>query len=114
VATHRVCGRRSGQTRGEELNYSSDVDVIFVYGEEGQVFKEPPRPGAAKDHGLANHQFFKRLAESFIAEVSRTTPDGSLFRIDLRLRPEGAPARWRARSGSYENFYAQWARPGNG
>ncbi len=99
-----------GKLGGEELNYSSDVDVIFVYGEEGQVFKEPPRPGAAKDHGLANHQFFKRLAESFIAEVSRTTPDGSLFRIDLRLRPEGSAGPLARSLGSYENFYAQWGQ----
>jgi glutamate-ammonia-ligase adenylyltransferase len=74
------------------------------------VFKEPPRPGAAKDHGLANHQFFKRLAESFIAEVSRTTPDGSLFRIDLRLRPEGSAGPLARSLGSYENFYAQWGQ----
>src|ERR1043166_1602671 len=67
-----------GKLGGQELNYSSDVDVIFVYSEEGSVSPV-----------MTNHQFFNRLAEAFIAEVTRVTPDGVLYRIDLRLRPEG-------------------------
>ena len=78
-----------GKLGGQELNYSSDVDVLFVYSEEGQVFKEPPGKGKPARAMMTNHQFFNRLAEAFIAEVSRMTPEGMLFRIDLRLRPEG-------------------------
>jgi glutamate-ammonia-ligase adenylyltransferase len=99
-----------GKLGGEELNYSSDVDVLFVYTEEGQVFKEPPGKSTARSHGLSNHQFFKRLAEAIVAEVSRLTPEGTLYRIDLRLRPDG-PAGPLARSlSSYENYYAQWGQ----
>jgi glutamate-ammonia-ligase adenylyltransferase len=68
-----------GKLGGQELNYSSDVDVMFVYSEEGNV-----------SPAMTNHQFFNRLAEAFIAEVGRMTTDGMLYRIDLRLRPEGA------------------------
>src|SRR5579883_2166848 len=78
-----------GKLGGQELNYSSDVDVIFVYSDEGQVFKEPPGRGKKTSGGLQNHQFFNRLAEQFIAEVSRMSAEGMLYRIDLRLRPEG-------------------------
>ena len=78
-----------GKLGGQELNYSSDVDVLFVYSEEGFAFKQPPSR-SEQGKGMTNHQFFNRLAEQFIAEVGRLTPEGMLYRIDLRLRPEGA------------------------
>lgn len=99
-----------GKLGGQELNYSSDVDVIFVYGDEGSLFKEPPRKGQLTGKGLTNHQFFLRLAEAFITEVSRLTPEGHLFRIDLRLRPEGKAGPLARSLASYENYYAQWGQ----
>jgi [glutamine synthetase] adenylyltransferase / [glutamine synthetase]-adenylyl-L-tyrosine phosphorylase len=107
----QFCVLGLGKLGGHELNYSSDVDVIFVYSDEGNVFKEPPRKGARlPESGLSNHQFFKRLAESFIAEVTRATVDGGLFRIDLRLRPEGDAGPLVRSLASYENYYAQWGQ----
>jgi [glutamine synthetase] adenylyltransferase / [glutamine synthetase]-adenylyl-L-tyrosine phosphorylase len=97
-----------GKLGGQELNYSSDVDVMFVYSEEGSVFKETP--GKQAQTGLTNHQFFTRLAESFIAEVGRLTADGMLYRIDLRLRPEGDAGPLVRSLASYENYYAQWGQ----
>ena len=99
-----------GKLGGQELNYSSDVDVIFVYAEEGQVFKQPPGRGKVSNAGLASHQYFNRLAEMFIAEVSRMTADGRLYRIDMRLRPEGDAGPLTRSLSSYENFYAQWGQ----
>ena len=99
-----------GKLGGQELNYSSDVDVLFVYGEEGSVFKEPPAVAAAPRPVLSNHQFFNRLAESFIGEVSRLTADGMLYRIDLRLRPEGDAGPLGRSLEGYENYYAQWGQ----
>jgi len=95
---------------GQELNYSSDVDVLFVYSEEGAVFREmPPRQNPA-GHFMTNHQFFKRLAEAMIAEITRQTAEGFLFRIDLRLRPEGDAGPLVRSLPSYENYYAQWGQ----
>ncbi|HSU57198.1 MAG TPA: hypothetical protein VLT36_24370 [Candidatus Dormibacteraeota bacterium] len=103
-----------GKLGGQELNYSSDVDVVFVYSEEGAVFKDPPKPnprGQLQNRpSLTNHQFFNRLAETFIAEVSRMAPEGMLFRIDLRLRPEGDTGPLSRSLSSYENYYAQWGQ----
>jgi [glutamine synthetase] adenylyltransferase / [glutamine synthetase]-adenylyl-L-tyrosine phosphorylase len=99
-----------GKLGGQELNYSSDVDVIFVYSEEGTVFKEPPRAGNTPGGTLTNHQFFTRLAEAFIAEVGRPAAEGILFRIDLRLRPEGNDGPLVRSLASYENYYAQWGQ----
>src|SRR5262249_16913977 len=70
-----------GKLGGQELNYSSDVDVVVIYSEEGSVFKEAPVRNKTPPHNLTSHQFFNRLTESFIAEVSRMTPEGMLYRI---------------------------------
>jgi glutamate-ammonia-ligase adenylyltransferase len=99
-----------GKLGGQELNYSSDVDVVLVYSEEGATFKEPPRRNENAGRGLNNHPFFLRLAESFISEVARLTPEGSLFRIDLRLRPEGKAGPLVRSLTSYETYYAQWGQ----
>jgi [glutamine synthetase] adenylyltransferase / [glutamine synthetase]-adenylyl-L-tyrosine phosphorylase len=99
-----------GKLGGQELNYSSDIDVVLVYSEEGALFKEPPRKAEPTGRGMSNHQFFLRLAEAFIGEVTRLAPEGSLFRIDLRLRPEGKAGPLARSMTSYENFYAQWGQ----
>jgi len=124
----QFCVLGMGKLGGQELNYSSDVDVLFVYSDEGSVFKPgsagvspasftqsrrdagAPRPGGSAKPVMSNHQFFARLAETFIAEVSRVTPDGALFRIDLRLRPEGDSGPLCRSLESYENYYAQWGQ----
>ncbi|HOW66307.1 MAG TPA: hypothetical protein P5186_23650 [Candidatus Paceibacterota bacterium] len=98
-----------GKLGGQELNYSSDVDVIFLYDDEGHVFKQPPGKTDA-GQGMSSHQFFARLAESVINEVSRVTQEGRLFRIDLRLRPEGKAGPLVRSLASYENYYAQWGQ----
>jgi [glutamine synthetase] adenylyltransferase / [glutamine synthetase]-adenylyl-L-tyrosine phosphorylase len=103
----KFCVLGMGKLGGQELNYSSDVDVLFVYSDEGSVFKEKPRRGKIVKPGLSNHQFFTRLAEAFISEVGKLTEGGMLYRIDLRLRPEGAAGPLARSLASYENHYAQ-------
>jgi [glutamine synthetase] adenylyltransferase / [glutamine synthetase]-adenylyl-L-tyrosine phosphorylase len=116
------CVLGMGKLGGQELNYSSDVDVLFAYSDEGAVFKEPPQPPSktgkrrkssslkAPQPTLNNHQFFNRLAEAFIAEIGRMAPEGMLYRIDLRLRPEGDLGPLNRSLSGYENYYAQWGQ----
>lgn len=104
------CVLGMGKLGGQELNYSSDIDVLFVYSGEGEVFKTAPKKTTKSVRGLQNHQFFARLAESIIAECTRMTAEGFLFRIDLRLRPEGKTAPLARALSSYENYYAQWGQ----
>ena len=104
------CVLGMGKLGGQELNYSSDVDVLFVYDEEGSVFRAKPTRKAAPGSALSSHEFFNRLGESFIDEVSRSTEDGFLFRIDLRLRPDGSSGPLSRSLASYENYYAQWGQ----
>jgi glutamate-ammonia-ligase adenylyltransferase len=83
---------------------------MFVYDDEGEVFKEPPTGKTSPHSTMSSHQFFGKLAEAFSAEVSRTTADGFLFRVDLRLRPEGDAGPLVRSLESYENYYAQWGQ----
>ncbi len=99
-----------GKLGGQELNYSSDVDVIFLYGDEGEVFKEPPSKKDSPRAVMSSHQFFCRLAEAFTNEVSRTAADGFFYRMDLRLRPEGDAGPLARSLESCENYYAQWGQ----
>lgn len=99
-----------GKLGAQELNYSSDVDLMFVYTEEGDVFKEPPSTTTKHPPIMTAHQYFNRLAEAFVTELTRTTADGTLYRVDLRLRPEGDSGPLCRSLQSYENYYAQWGQ----
>jgi glutamate-ammonia-ligase adenylyltransferase len=88
-----------GKFGGQELNYSSDIDVIFFYGEDGQL-----------NPHFSHQEFFTRLCERIIATFSATEADGTLFRIDLRLRPEGALGPLARSLDSIEHYYARLRR----
>src|SRR5213082_2456354 len=80
-----------GKLGGRELNHSSDIDLIFLYGEEGQG-------------RFTNHEWHNRLAEQIVKSFSGGEPN--LFRIDLRLRPEGSAGPLARSLESMENYYA--------
>src|SRR5690242_13274392 len=84
-----------GKLGGRELNHSSDVDLIFLYTEEGEVSPQ-----------ISNHQWFNRLAEKILETFSIPDPEGALFRVDLRLRPEGSAGPLARSLESMENYYA--------
>ncbi|WP_296946608.1 bifunctional [glutamate--ammonia ligase]-adenylyl-L-tyrosine phosphorylase/[glutamate--ammonia-ligase] adenylyltransferase [uncultured Massilia sp.] len=73
-----------GKHGGFELNVSSDIDLIFVYPEDGET--RPDRPGQKV---LSNHEFFVRLGRKLIAALAEITEDGFTFRVDMALRPNG-------------------------
>jgi len=84
-----------GKLGGRELNHSSDIDVIFIYGEEGQV-----------SPNLTYHEWFNQLGAKIIETFAAHDPAGALFRIDLRLRPEGTAGPLARSVDSMENYYA--------
>jgi glutamate-ammonia-ligase adenylyltransferase len=71
-----------GKLGGEELNYSSDIDLMFVYGADGDTAGGP-------DGRLANGEYFARVCRDIAAIIEAVTEEGYVFRVDLRLRPEG-------------------------
>lgn len=69
-----------GKLGGSELNYSSDIDLIFLYEADGATDADRP---------LANVEFFDRLARDIVKLLTEPTDLGAAYRVDLRLRPEG-------------------------
>src|SRR5216117_1944784 len=84
-----------GKLGGGELNHSSDVDLLFLYSEEGQLTPH-----------ISYHEFFNRLGKRILETFSTPHPAGSLFRVDLRLRPEGSAGPLARSLESMENYYA--------
>jgi len=74
-----------GKLGGGELNVSSDIDLIFAYGEDGETQTSLP-----EQRQLSNHEFFVRLGQRLIAAISEIIEDGFTFRVDMALRPNGA------------------------
>ncbi len=70
-----------GKLGGRELNVSSDIDLIFVYAEDGETDGDGQR--------LSNFDYFTRLGRQLIGALAEMTGDGQVFRVDMRLRPNG-------------------------
>jgi len=87
-----------GKQGGGELNVSSDIDLIFVYPEDGDTAAE------AGQRSLSNHEFFIRLGKKLIAALSEITEDGFTFRVDMALRPNGASGPLAASLGMVEQY----------
>lgn len=96
-----------GKLGGRELNVSSDIDLIFVYEDDGET------AGGARGP-ISVHEFFTRLGRRLIGVLSEATADGYVFRVDMRLRPNGDSGPLVCSLGMLEEyFYVQgreWER----
>ena len=76
-----------GKLGGCELNVSSDIDLIFLYSEDGETRATPEYPNARRT--LAVSEFYARLARRIIPALNDVEGPGFVFRVDMRLRPNG-------------------------
>jgi glutamate-ammonia-ligase adenylyltransferase len=90
-----------GKLGGRELNVSSDIDLIFVYPEEGDT--DGPR-------SISNFEFFTRLGRSLINAIAEITGDGQVFRVDMRLRPDGDSGPLACSFDMLENYFISQGR----
>lgn len=90
-----------GKLGGRELNYSSDIDLVMVFGEAGEC--DGPR-------GRSNQDFFEELARDFSRMMGETTGDGFAWRVDWRLRPEGQKGRLCLHQAAFLRYYEQKGR----
>jgi glutamate-ammonia-ligase adenylyltransferase len=86
-----------GKLGGQELNFSSDIDLIFVYPEKGQT------EGA--DRAIPNDQFFIRLGQALNKSLTEFSPDGTVYRVDMRLRPFGQSGPLAVSFAEMETYY---------
>ena len=91
-----------GKLGGRELNFGSDVDVCYFYATD---------EGSAADETLSVHDFFARLARRVTKAIGEVTDDGFVFRVDLRLRPEGSRGPMVNSVASAERYYESFGRP---
>jgi glutamate-ammonia-ligase adenylyltransferase len=91
-----------GKLGARELNFSSDVDLIFTYPKAGHT------SGAAQS--IRNDDFFTRLGRQLVKVISQPTADGFVFRMDLRLRPYGENGPLVMHFDAMENYYEEQGR----
>ena len=90
-----------GKMGGNELNYSSDIDLMFLYSANGET------DGAER---ITNKEFFKLAANQLTELLSTYTAEGMCYRVDLRLRPDGSLGEVCISLEGAEQYYAQRAR----
>lgn len=90
-----------GKLGGQELNYSSDIDLMFVYSGNGETTGPDP---------ISNKEFFKKVANQYTALLSTYTTDGLCYRVDLRLRPDGTLGEVCISLDGARNYYRERAR----
>src|SRR5947207_5863381 len=88
-----------GKLGGNELNYSSDIDLLYLHG-------DGPEPPSAP---ISNREYFVRLAQQVTEILSRHTAEGAVFRIDLRLRPQGNEGELAISLSNALRYYAETA-----
>ncbi|NWG39140.1 MAG: bifunctional [glutamate--ammonia ligase]-adenylyl-L-tyrosine phosphorylase/[glutamate--ammonia-ligase] adenylyltransferase [Hydrogenophilaceae bacterium] len=91
-----------GKLGGRELNVSSDIDLIYLYPDEGET--KGPSP-------ISHHEFFLRLGKKISNAISDMTADGYVFRVDLRLRPWGDSGPLAMSYAMLEDYLTLHGRP---
>jgi len=90
-----------GKLGGRELNFSSDVDLIFCFTEHGETDGQRPK---------SNEEFFRLLAQRVVSVLSKKTGDGFVYRVDIRLRPFGNSGPVAVSLPALETYLAQHGR----
>ena len=90
-----------GKLGGREMNYASDLDLIFVYAGEGQTKGKRP---------ISLHEFYIKAAQQLINVLTATTREGILYRIDARLRPSGSQGPLVVSLESFEHYHRKQAQ----
>lgn len=105
----RFCVLGMGKLGGDDLNCSSDIDLIYLYSSDTGAFEQAP-----DENEVNHHQFFVRLGEMLAKLLSERTEDGFVYRVDLDLRPEGRKGTLAnaidAMEDYYESFGDNWER----
>ncbi len=91
-----------GKLGGWELNVGSDVDLIPVY--------DTDEGACAKSKQTTPHEYFTRVVQRMVLSLEEATEDGIVFRVDLRLRPEGTRGPLVNSIAAMESYYETWGR----
>ena len=90
-----------GKLGGGELNYHSDLDIIYIYDHQGTTDGE---------RSISNHEYFAKLGQKIISILSTQTREGYVYKIDTRLRPSGNAGPLVTSLDSFENYHRDEAQ----
>jgi len=94
-----------GKFGGNELNFSSDIDLIYCYSSShGET------SGGSRKERISLHRYFVKLAELVTRALSQVTEDGFVFRVDTRLRPDGNSGDLAISLAAAESYYESWGQ----
>ncbi len=99
-----------GKFGGRELNFSSDIDLIYFYSSEKGKTAGIATPWGEVKNRIHLHQYFCKLAELVTKAIGEATEDGFVFRVDLRLRPEGDRGEMANSLRGAETYYEGWGQ----
>src|SRR6266536_220667 len=94
-----------GKLGSYELNYASDIDLVFVYSDEGTT------SGSGKRGEVTNREYFVKLSEAVVRLAGQPAGEGAAYRVDLRLRPHGRDGALASSLHEATRYYAQTAQP---
>ncbi len=96
-----------GKLGGHELNFSSDIDLLFLYTCDGETSNGPEGHTTAR---ITNHEFYTRLGRLLLKAIHEITADGNVYRVDLRLRPDGRGGPIVNSLAHFEVYYESWGK----
>jgi [glutamine synthetase] adenylyltransferase / [glutamine synthetase]-adenylyl-L-tyrosine phosphorylase len=94
-----------GKLGGNELNYNSDIDLLFLYSHDGET-----AGGSERESSTTNKEYFVHVAHAITRTITQATSQGEVFRVDLRLRPEGEQGDLAISLNSAREYYEHRAR----
>ena len=94
-----------GKLGGNELNYNSDIDLLFLYSNDGET-----AGGNERESIVTNKEYFVHVAHAITRTITQATTQGEVFRVDLRLRPEGEQGDLAISMNSAREYYEHRAR----
>lgn len=98
-----------GKLGGQELNFSSDIDLMFLYACDGETSDGGAHAGHPTQR-ITNHEFYVRLARLLLKAIHDITADGNVYRVDLRLRPDGRGGPIVNSLAHLEVYYESWGK----
>ncbi len=109
IATAEFCVIALGKLGSGELNYASDIDLVYIYSDDGET---AGTTGGSGERGkLSNREYFIKLSETISKLVGHPAGEGAAYRVDLRLRPHGRDGALACSLAEALKYYGQAAQP---
>lgn len=99
-----------GKLGGLELNYHSDLDIIFIYAQEGET-QPVTETDPDRFRQISNHEYFAKLAQRIITVLTLVTREGAVYEIDTRLRPSGNQGPLVTSLAAFQRYHQESAQP---